>query len=717
MSTALSYLFGTQQGRIQPDDHDVDALDTSPAALITGVSEPFALADLDTFEIEVDGGTAQQVQFMTADFADITMATAAEIVAVLNAALTGVTADDQGGAVRLISDTIGASSSLHVVDGTSLPALSFPDVQVNGFDGSWSFVLGHDDPGVSDVFQSGDEIFIGQTAAINTDERLRLVGEVRWPTTAPTPAGYAWEIVLDVDGDEYVIQDPNQEYTLSQPIERTSLNDALQNMTGLGGTPAVSIGLRLADIGGGAGTDVTYEIPAVYIDAVQLDEDIDDLTLGQRTPAPGTIGWSLDFPELELTVIDTTASPVDTTATVITVDVNAAGPVTVYDGGAGGFQAPFTGSVSAGVGPAGRDTAWVIDWTGASFYPFSSEDVVDVRVQSDTVATGSAIDETYSFTMADTTQPMLVQAQARSQKVTRLTFNEPMEQETLEVAGNYDFQIMSAPAVSIVAVSAEAISTTEVDVTVDIEMTQGAEYLVTVANVEDLQGNVIDPANDEATFIGFFCPRPAGRDFEFWKFMPTINRREDVSRDLRNWSLIQQDIIDLLLCDIDRWTEIFDIDIAEEDFVDAILAHLGNPFDFPDLSLVDKRRLGRILVDIYKQKGTEPGIVNAILFFTGISVTLDIINDRDFWQIGVDLLGDTTYLAPGVGDPLWYSFYIVSPVVLTPDQRARILGIATYMKAAHEHIIDIIEPGGAGAPVSFWILGVSELGADTILSA
>ena len=99
-------------------------------------------------------------------------------------------------------------------------------------------------------------------------------------------------------------------------------------------------------------------------------------------------------------------------------------------------------------------------------------------------------------------------------------------------------------------------------------------------------------------------------------------------------------------------------------------------------------------------------------FFLGIEVTLDILNFRQYWQLGISQLDLNTYLAPPVGSPLWYSLYVVSPVVLTDEQRERILCIAEYMKGAHEHLLGITEPGDVVTASSYWILNQSLLGSD-----
>ena len=91
-------------------------------AVITGTAaQPFALSDGDTLTIRVNGGAAQQVVFHAADFADIGNATAAEVAAVINAQVTGITASDSGGALQLQTQQKGADASIDVDDVTGAP--------------------------------------------------------------------------------------------------------------------------------------------------------------------------------------------------------------------------------------------------------------------------------------------------------------------------------------------------------------------------------------------------------------------------------------------------------------------------------------------------------------------------------------------------------------------------------------------------------------------
>jgi phage tail-like protein len=91
---ALSFFtshLGSQQGRINPAYHltsfdpDGNVIDGIRAELLSGTSEPFGLAAGDELLLVIDRGQEQAVTFDPADFGDITMATAAEVAAAIEA--------------------------------------------------------------------------------------------------------------------------------------------------------------------------------------------------------------------------------------------------------------------------------------------------------------------------------------------------------------------------------------------------------------------------------------------------------------------------------------------------------------------------------------------------------------------------------------------------------------------------------------------------------
>ena len=136
---------------------------------------------------------------------------------------------------------------------------------------------------------------------------------------------------------------------------------------------------------------------------------------------------------------------------------------------------------------------------------------------------------------------------------------------------------------------------------------------------------ILAPEN-AAEFTGFLPVRPVGRRFDLYQLLPTLNRREDETGDLRRFLACLQEVTDLVVHDVDRFTDVFDPDLAPEAFIDAMLLDLGNPFPF-DLSPVDKRRLLNVLVAIYREKGTAVGIDISLDTTQAFSLLLDHIRE------------------------------------------------------------------------------------------
>lgn len=108
---------------------------TGAAALHSTSAGPFTIVDGQTSLLGFDsfnGGALQTVTYHTADFADISAATAAEVAAVINAQIVGGHADVQNdGTINILSDTIGAASRQIVGAGTA-SALSLSQTTASG---------------------------------------------------------------------------------------------------------------------------------------------------------------------------------------------------------------------------------------------------------------------------------------------------------------------------------------------------------------------------------------------------------------------------------------------------------------------------------------------------------------------------------------------------------------------------------------------------------
>jgi phage tail-like protein len=250
-----------------------------------------------------------------------------------------------------------------------------------------------------------------------------------------------------------------------------------------------------------------------------------------------------------------------------------------------------------------------------------------------------------------------------------------------------------------------------VSITLDTEMTPDIPYRVTVTGVVDISGNPNVPPNNTAVFTGFRPPRPLTRRFDLWSMLPKHNRRADTTEDLWRFIACLQEITDLLLVDLDRFSDIFDLERAPERFLDSILYDLGDPFPF-DLELIDKRRLAAILVEMYSQKGSAIGIKNAIRFFLGLEVEI-VPFTSDTLILGVSLLG-VDWILGASSRFARYAFNVIVNEPITETQEHQLRAIVNYLRPAHTHFVDLISPI---PPPSYnhWEIGIIELGLESDL--
>lgn len=458
---------------------------------------------------------------------------------------------------------------------------------------------------------------------------------------------------------------------------------------------------------------VELELPLYALTEVVFDSVAAELSLLNRSPAPG----ETDVPGASLIafdVVSTGGAPI-VTATRVYVSIGGAAEVLAFDG-PGGFQPGWDGPGSATSTPYAAALHFDIDST---LVPWPS--LSDVRIRVESTNGVATLDQSYVFTVEDLTEPVVLAAKATDKRRIRITFDEPMrfgnpsEEGDAQNPEHYRIERLSVfPAASVrpTVTAVHEITSAEFELEVDFEMSHAAPYRVIVTDVEDRNGNAVTPPFNRADFDGFVPNVPSSRRFNYWRdLVSSTNKAIDETRELEAVSNVFQDTIDLLLTLIDEWTEIVDVDTAPEPFLDAMLVDLGNPFDF-DLSEIDKRRLLRVLLDIYQQKGTAVGIVNVVRFFLGLEVTVDVYN-RTGWLLGVSELGIDTIIAPSSQRAL-YSFVIRTAGPITPEQETRIRDLATYMKVAHEHLVDIIPPD-APTIIDHVELGLSRLGETWIL--
>jgi phage tail-like protein len=311
----------------------------------------------------------------------------------------------------------------------------------------------------------------------------------------------------------------------------------------------------------------------------------------------------------------------------------------------------------------------------------------------------------------------VVGAQARELARVRVSYDQDVRQDDPSAPHDalnpscYALSRMTAPAVDVSVVAVEAVTSSAVDLLADIPLTPSAGYRVQVDGVLATSGAALAAAASAASLTGFVPPRPADRVFDLYRLLPELNRREDATEDLRRFLTCLQEVTDLLLFDVDRFTDILDPDIAAEAFLDLMLGELGNPFAF-DLSVVDKRRLLNVLVAMYREKGTATGIVNAIRFFLGLEVEITSYAGEALF-LGESLLGEDWVLGPSTLFAA-LAFEIVSPRLLTAEERRRLRQIVDYLKPAQTHFARLVEPTPPET-IDHLELGISELGETWVL--
>lgn len=609
-------------------------------------------------------------------------------------------------------------------------------------DGVRAFCLGHDTPGFFAFFRPGDYVEVTQSGSFSKPLVL-FQARTRAPTTPP-PAGYAWVASLLFDGVEVA----RRTLALRGPVDwEWTLNTLDVNHNPLEGNHLLSFRLTLTGpaLSPPALPVLELEVPAFYVDnLVFLDHFAPTWPVSpyftNEVPVDGQ-GETWAAPAVGAN------SPPPLSSTSIDFDIYGLGdnidPATVLvringtDAIAGGVvQTGFTGTVGA----AGE----VLHVHVTRNTVFASAATITVTSQADIVGGGSPNTRTWTFDVQDSTPPTIALAVALAPKQVRVTWSKPItlaDPTALHDGLNpalYSIVAIqpdptvpalrgandpaSLPSVESVVLVDESAPTGLVDLMLSVEVTPGIDYRITAAGVEDLVGNVV--TSTQAVMTGFVLPWPQGRVFDLWRLLPRMNRVEDVTQDLLRFIRCLQEPANLLLYDVDNWTDILDVDRAPEAMLDAMLEDLGNPFPFV-LTAIQKRRLIRVLPAIFQLKGTDPGIVNVVRFFLGITVDVTTFTG-DTMQLGVSVLGgdslpprsDPTRLGTWILGPAnsyaLYSFRVVSPVALTTDELAQVRFIANYMKPAHTHLIEVVLPGTSDVydPTE---LGISELGVDWLL--
>ena len=376
-----------------------------------------------------------------------------------------------------------------------------------------------------------------------------------------------------------------------------------------------------------------------------------------------------------------------------------------FDGSAASpLSAPYAGP-GAGGGAAGLSYRVVLN--PVETLPSAAD--VRVRVVASSSKGALRIDQTYVFTVEDVSPPIVVSAASTGPRSAQIVFNKPV---ALTADAVFTLAPTSVPAVPGGVVHAYADGEV-VTLTLAAPLSPGVLYTATAVGVADVHAHELGSPGSSTTFTAYAPPRPPARRFDLWSMLPKTNRRADTSGDLAAFVGCIQEVTDWLLADIDSLFDLLDIERAPEWMLDRILADLGNPFTF-DLSELQKRRLAAILMEVYQLVGTAPGIQAAVRFFVGLEDIAITPLTATTMVLGESELGVDWELGPGLRFDR-YAFQVVVPRVLTDAERAAVRALVSYMMPSHCHFISIEEPG-VTTQLDSWVIGLSSLGVDTILS-
>lgn len=440
------------------------------------------------------------------------------------------------------------------------------------------------------------------------------------------------------------------------------------------------------------------ELPTLALDAIAAIVATSSPLLVNRDPAPEEAEVPLTT-AVALELVDPGMSGVDRLATQVWID-----GVLAFDGKAiPELSAAFAGA-RAGIVEASDSLRITLD----PIAPFTSQALVVVRVVSRTRDAAGSLDEIYTFHAEDHTSPRLLAGVAVAPRTFRLGFDEPV---LVTDVANVIVTARTVPAVPVVVVDARATGTT-VDLTLATEATPDAVYRVRAAGVADLHGNACQAPFDKVDVAGYRPPRPPARRFDLWSMLPKHNRRADVTGDLARFVACLQEVTDLVLAEGDRLPDVFDLERAPEAFLELILRDLGDPFPF-ELDTLGKRRLASVLVEMYRQKGTAIGVKNAVRFFLGVDIDAITPLAAAALVLGESELDVDWELGPSDRFAR-YAFDLKVGRVLAAKERRQLRAIVDYLKPAHTHFVNLVEPL---PPPSFddWELGESQVGVSTDL--
>jgi phage tail-like protein len=243
-----------------------------------------------------------------------------------------------------------------------------------------------------------------------------------------------------------------------------------------------------------------------------------------------------------------------------------------------------------------------------------------------------------------------------------------------------------------------------IEVAFNDQQTARADYLI---NVDNLVFTGPDMQATSLPFVGYQPSKVVRGSLKLWNEVGTTHRQDDIGTgELAALFGAMQEVLDRMIEDVDAFTvDTMDIETMRRDYLPILLWDLGNPFAF-DLTPYEQRKLAGVLVDMYRQKGTCVGIVNAVRFFVGVELVGCSKAWQDTWRLhggsypstvvpqgGPYKLDLNARLGPGTRTEI-ETFWLLHPTPgsITADQLAQIGAIADYMKPAASNYAGVRAP-------------------------
>jgi len=244
----------------------------------------------------------------------------------------------------------------------------------------------------------------------------------------------------------------------------------------------------------------------------------------------------------------------------------------------------------------------------------------------------------------------------------------------------------------------------------DYQQTPRATYHVLVENIRTQPIGPPPFEDNESDWAGYVVSQVPRNSLVLIEQLPKVIRRldDDGTGDLARFFTAGQEVFERVLEDSDAFfPDLCEIDRMRPAFLDSLLYDLGDPFaGLFILTTTEKRKLASLLVQIYRQKGTCEGVVNAVRLFTGVLLEGCTRALEGKWRLhggtypstlvppgGPYELGTSTILGPGTDEELW-SFYLLhtTPASITADELDKIAAITDYMKPAGTQYMGVKAP-------------------------